>query len=327
MKQLIKYIKSYNFKRLKRIIKSRSFLGSILFAASLWGYTSLNHEYTPFVKIPLDIILPKDKAIENPLPQNISIKVKGSGWQLFYLIFFNSTKECIVDLSDNDISEDEYTVTRADILKGIQNIVDVETIDVLPESMKLVIGQLVTRKVPVNPIISISPRAGFVAMTDFKISPDSIEITGNETTVRNIKFWNTETIIIEGVYKPTSMSLALSDTLSTIIKKSRTTINISFDVQQEADITIFDVPVQIRGGSLPKNHKLKPSRINVVVQGGVNQIAAISKYNIESFVDYNELINDSTGIVTPKVEINQSVSKYHLSPQYIYHYRIIKTIE
>ncbi|MFH1050629.1 MAG: CdaR family protein [bacterium] len=312
---------------MKKIVKSKSFLGSILFAASLWGYTSLNHEYTPLVKVPLSVLLPSDKAVENPLPGNISIKVKGTGWQLFYLIYFNSTKECIVDLSDQEIPVEEYIITRMDILKGIQNIVDVEPIDVLPESMKLIIGQLVTRKVPVNPIISITPREGFVAMSNFKISPDSIEITGNETTIRNIRFWNTNVSNVEGVYKPTTLALPLSDTLSTIIKISRATVNIYFDVQQEADITIYDVPIHIRGGSLPKNHKLKPDKINVIVQGGINQISEISKYDIESYIDYSELISDTTGIVKPKIEINQAVNKFYALPTYIYHYRIVKTLE
>jgi len=302
-------------------------LGSILFATSLWGYTSLNHEYTPFVKVPLSVLLPADKAIENPLPENISIKVKGTGWQLFYLIFFNRTKECTVDLSDKAISDNEYIITRTDILKGIQNIVDVEPIDVLPESVKLIIGQLVTRKVPVNPIIAITPRDGFVAMANYKLKPDSIEITGNETTVRNIRFWNTRPTNIDGVYKHTAMSLALSDTLSTIIKLSRSSVNIYFDVQQEADITIYDIPIRIRGGSLPKNHKLKPEKISVIVQGGINQIAEISKYDIDSYIDYNELINDTTGIIKPKIEINEKVNNFYPHPRYIYHYRIVKTLE
>lgn len=327
MKRLYYYIKSLNFKRLKKIVKSKSFLGSFLFAASLWGYTSLNHEYTPFVKVPLSVVLASDKAIENPLPSNISIKVKGSGWQLFYLIFFNSTKECIVDLSDKDIPADEYIITRVDILKGIQNIVDAEPIDVLPESMKLTIGQLVTIKVPVNPIISITPRDGFVAMTNFKLYPDSVEITGNEKTVRNIKYWNTEKINIEGVFKPTSMALDLSDTLNTIIRKSRKQVNIFFDVQQEADVTIYDIPIRVKGGTLPKNHVIKPDKIKVIVHGGINQIADISKNDIASYIDYNELLNDTTGILYPKIEINRNVNKYNSLPQYIYHFRIVKTTE
>jgi len=327
VKRLYYYIKSLNFKRLKKIVKSKSFLGSFLFAASLWGYTSLNHEYTPFVKVPLSVVLASDKAIENPLPSNISIKVKGSGWQLFYLIFFNSTKECIVDLSDKDIPADEYIITRVDILKGIQNIVDAEPIDVLPESMKLTIGQLVTIKVPVNPIISITPRDGFVAMTNFKLYPDSVEITGNEKTVRNIKYWNTEKINIEGVFKPTSMALDLSDTLNTIIRKSRKQVNIFFDVQQEADVTIYDIPIRVKGGTLPKNHVIKPDKIKVIVHGGINQIADISKNDIASYIDYNELLNDTTGILYPKIEINRNVNKYNSLPQYIYHFRIVKTTE
>ncbi|MFC2130897.1 CdaR family protein [Bacteroidota bacterium] len=308
------------------MIKSKAFIGSILFAASLWGYTSLNHEYTPFVKVPLSVKLPADKARESPLPETIALKVKGGGWQLFYLIFFNSAAKCVIDLSNKDIPEDEYIVSRSDILKGIQNIVDVEPIDVLPESMKLKMGRKSTYKVPVNPIISIKPREGFVAMSDIRVSPDSIEITGNDKIVRNIKLWNTKKMDIENIFQPTVIPLQLSDSLKSIVKLSQPNVNLSIDIQQTADITIYDIPVRIRGGSLPKNHKIIPEKIDVTIHGGVEQIAGISKQDIISYIEYEELLKDSTGVIKPTIVVNEDVSKYYAYPKFIYHLKQMRTL-
>jgi len=325
-KQIKKYFNSVNYKRFKRLIKSKAFIGSILFAASLWGYTSLNHEYTPFVKVPLSVKLPTDKARENPLPETIAIKVKGGGWQLFYLIFFNSAANCVIDLSNKDIPEDEYIVSRTDILKGIQNIVDVEPIDVLPESMKIKMGRMSTYKVPVNPIISVKPRDGFIAMSDIRVSPDSIEITGNDKIVRNIKSWNTEKMDIENIFEPAVIPLPLSDSLKGIVKLSQANVNLSIDVQQTADITLYDIPVRIRGGSLPKNHKIIPKKIDITVHGGVEQIAEISKQDVISYIEYEELVNDSTGVIKPTIVVNKDVNKYYAYPKFIYHLKKLRTL-
>jgi hypothetical protein len=321
-----KYFGTLYIKKIKRLLRSKAFLGSFLFAISLWGYTSLNHEYMPFVKVPLSVKPPVDKAIENPLPESISIKVKGGGWQLFYLFFFNNVKQCVIDLSSKYIAEDEYIVSRTDILKGIQNIVDVEPIDVFPESMKLKLGKIGTYKVPVNPIISITPRAGFIAMSNISLEPDSIQITGNDRVVKNIKSWNTKKIEFTGINKTSTMSVPLSDSLSSIVKLSQTYINIKVNVQQEADLTIYDLPIFIKGGTMPRNHRIVPAKINVTIHGGVEQLANLVIDNITPYIDYEELINDTTGIITPKVSMDGDLHNFYIKPGYIYHYRQVKTI-
>jgi YbbR domain-containing protein len=315
------------FRRIKRLIKSKAFVGSLLFAVALWIYTSLNSEYTPFVKVPLSVILPSDKAIESNLPSSISLKVRGGGWQLFYLIFFNSTKQCVVDLSDKTINEKEYIITRMDFLKGIENIVDVEPIDVLPESVKLILGRMVTKKVPVNPILSIKPKDGFIAMADFKISPDSIKVTGNEKNLQKLKYWNTKKVYIDNIFRSETIPVPLSDSLSSILKLSHNYVNVSIEVQQSADKTIYDIPVTVKGGALPKNSRIFPQIVSVVIHGGVEQIASISKYDIDSYVEYKDIISDSTGILKPKIEIPDKVSNYFVHPRYIYHYKNIKSLK
>jgi YbbR domain-containing protein len=325
--KIIRYFRSGRFRKVKRLIRSKSFLGSILFASALWGYTSLNHDYTTFVIVPLTVKLPADKAIENLLPDNISLKVKGGGWQLFYLEFFNSSKQCFIDLSDKSMPDYQYIISRSDILKSIQNIVDVESIDVLPETIGLQIGKIGRYKVPVNPIVNIKPRDGFIAMNEIKVSPDSIEITGNDIIVKNIKFWNTKKTEITDLCQNTTVPIELSDSLKTIVKISQNVVQISVKLQQAADITIYDIPIRIKGGSLPKNHRLVPTTIKVTVHGGVDMLSNLTPDDFISYIDYKDLIEDSTGIIKPKIQVSDSISKYFIRPRFIYHYKELKEIQ
>jgi YbbR domain-containing protein len=324
LKRIKKNINSMRFRRVKRLLTSKSFLGSFLFAASLWAYTSLSHEYTPFVKVPLSVKLPATKAIENPLPETISIKVKGGGWQLFYLIFFNTAKKCIVDISDKEILEDEYIVTRTDILKGIQNVVDVEPIDVLPESMKLKLGKVSTYFVPVSVAINVTPKEGFVALSELKIKPDSIGITGNEKVVKDIRFWATKKIDILNINHTQTISVELSDSLISIVKLSRKTVDVTVDIDLEADITIHDIPITIRGGTLPKNHKINPNKISVVVYGGIERLSTLNSKNISAYINYDDIMNDSTGVIIPTLNKIDGIAGFHITPKYIYHTKQVK---
>jgi YbbR domain-containing protein len=277
--------------------------------------------------VPLSVKLPATKAIENPLPESISIKVKGVGWQLFYLIFFNNAKKCVVDLSDKEILEDEYIVTRTDIFKGIQNVVDVEPIDVLPESMRLKLGQISTYYVPVSVAINVNPKEGFVASSDLNISPDSIGVTGNEKVVKNIKFWTTKKVDLKNLNQTQTFSIELSDSLSTIVKLSRKTVDVTVDIDLAADMTLYDIPVTIRGGSLPRNHQIKPNKISVVVFGGLKELAGLSSKNITAYIDYSDLVNDSTGVIKPSIDKIQGISGFFVKPKYLYHTKLTNTLE
>lgn len=321
-----KYIKTINFQQLKKQAKSKAFLGSLIFAVSLWGYSSLNYDYKPLIKVPLTIKVPTNKAIEKGLQQEVSIKVKGSGWQLFNLIFFNTSAKCVIDLTSKDLSGNEYIITRTDVLKGLENIVDVEPIDVQPESMKLIIGKMRTYKVPVNAVLSISPRPGFIAMSNVKIQPDSILITGNEKLIKNITRWNTKVFVANNLYKTTTFDVPLADSLKGFVTLSQPKVKIKINLQQSADITIYDLKLHIKGGSLPKGHKIMPNRISVVIHGGIDQIANISKSDIYSYVNYKDIMNDSTGIIIPEIKIDEKINKSYIHPQYIYHFKNIRSL-
>lgn len=319
LKRIVRYINSLKFKRINGLFKSKSFLGSIVFAGALWAYTSLNYEYNPYIKIPLSVKLPSSKAIENPLPETVSIKVKGVGWQLFYLIFFNNAKKCSVDLSDKEILEDEYIVTRTDFLKGIQNVVDVEPIDVLPESIKLKLGKISTYFVPVSVAINVNPKDGFVAMNELHISPDSIGITGNDKIVRNIKYWATKKVDLSNLNQTQTFPIELSDSLNSIIKLSRKTVDVTVNIDLEADMTIYDIPVMIKGGNLPKYHSIKPDKVSVVVYGGIDKISKINYKNLIAYIDYKDLITDSTGVIIPTIGKIEGITGFQMKPRYIYH--------
>jgi len=84
---------------------------------------------------PLRIILPANRAIEEPPPEIITFKVQGTGWDLFNLIFFNSAAICSVDLSKAAINVDEYEITRNQIIKSIAYFNNVEAIESIPEAI------------------------------------------------------------------------------------------------------------------------------------------------------------------------------------------------
>ncbi|TAL68194.1 MAG: hypothetical protein EPN82_12435 [Bacteroidetes bacterium] len=320
-----KFGRIFNLKRIKRVLLSRAFLGSFFFASALWIYTALNSEYKTFIDVPFRILLPKNLAIETAMPEKISVKVKGKGWDIFYLNFFSTSANCTVNLSDKNLTEGNYQITRNDFIKGVESFSNVEAIDVLPEVLEITTGTIERKKVPVRVNIKVNPRDGFIQVAGFSSYPDSVIITGNSRVVRNIEYWETAPTIFSDVYQVQSSTVNLKDTLRNIVSLSQSSVNVKFKVEQAGELLINDVNIDIRGvDNLPKSQLLSPKKINITVRGGIEQLADFNPNLISSYIEYRDILNDSIGIIIPKIDISNS--NFHIisvNPPFLYHKKII----
>lgn len=304
----------------KKIFSSKSFYGSILFAIALWGYSSLNSDFIINIELPLTVKLPPNRAIENNLPPTVSVEVRGTGWHLFNLLYLNSSKICNIDLSKSTFTDDIYVISRNEILKGIQYLVNVEPREVLTDVLELSTGQVGTYKVKVDPVVTVKPLDGLIVVGDVICSPDSIRIHGNDRIVRNITRWLTQSIDFPNVHKSFTASVQLSDSLSGKVELSQNYVGISVEVQQIAEVTYDDIPIKIRGGTAPQNHIFAPMLLRVTVQGGAEQLESLTPEDISASIDYTQIISDSTGILIPEVKAPAGYTLMKFEPPYIYHF-------
>lgn len=308
------------FLKTKRWLNSKSFWGSVVFATALWGYTSLNSEYQTLVEVPLSVKLPSSRALEAKLPPNIYVDVRGSGWNLFNLIFFNSAKSCYVDLSSEMITDSLYRISRTEIQKGIQYLKNVNPVDVLPESIVMKTGSVGEYFVRVKPQILVEPRQGFTVVGDYEIEPYLVKITGNDRIAKRIKSWMTSRLIFEDVNNTFTASVPLLDTLTTVLDYKPKFVNIKVQVQQEAEITIPDVELIVMGGSLPKSHRISPRIVTLTLRGGADELAKLDPADISAALSYDDIVNDSTGILKPIIKTPLNMQLIATDPPLIHHF-------
>ncbi len=311
-----------NFKKIRDRIFSKTFVGAFLFAVALWTYATLSGEFVTYVDIPLNIKLPEDRAIENELPDNISVEVRGTGWNLFTVMFFTTSALCNIDLSRENITDSVYTISRNEIIKNVI-LFDLEAIDVLPETMNVKLGKIGTRMAYVEPVVDIDTRERFVLVREPRAAPDSIRIRGNEKVINKIDTIRTKYLKITDAYRPISEQVELSDSMKSIIELSRNYVNVKADIQQARELTYDDIKIIVKGGSLPKNSRLKPEYLSVTVRGGIDQLAEFTPETITASIDYKQILMDSTGIIIPDVKAPAGVELLNVKPRYIYHYKVV----
>ncbi|PKL86612.1 MAG: hypothetical protein CVV22_00535 [Ignavibacteriae bacterium HGW-Ignavibacteriae-1] len=307
-----------------RIFTKRAFIGALLFAIALWSYTSLNTYYTTYVDIPLSVKLPPTRAIEKELPTTISVESRGTGWNLFNLLYLNNSKRANVDLSETNIKDSLFTIGRSDFLKGIESFETVELADVIPSSLTLRTGRIGEYYVPLNSLVEITPKEGFSIVGDIKLKPDSIMIIGNDKITSQIKSWSTKVLKIEEANKPIRGIVELSDSLGEIINFNTREIQFYADVQLTLERTFYDIPIVVRGGTMPKNSVINPDKIDITVRGGLEQIKNLDAENLSVYLEFTTIAKDKSGILIPNIEFPTDVEVIQVNPPYVYHIILLR---
>ncbi|MFN4819245.1 MAG: hypothetical protein ACK5JK_08425 [Ignavibacteria bacterium] len=298
---------------------------SIVLALGLWGYVSMTSLTTVYVTYPLVVDLPEERSLEIEPPNSISVKLRTSGWQLLYLQYFSSGKECRIDLAKTNISSDGIVeLTKTELLQGINPPVSLEkVVEVLPESITLKTGMLFRQTLPVRSRVSISPGKGYMLVGKLHIEPDSIVVRGNGSIIPTLRYWATQKISFGDLTGPFSFTVPLQDTLQNLVTSAIKEVTISGDIQQITEVTFSDIPINIVGGPEQSDHSIEPNRISAIVRGGVKRIASLSADEIKAIVYYPQLVQDSTGFVTPTFVVPAGITVLGTNPTLLKHRLII----
>lgn len=292
-----------------------SMVSSFLLAVGLWAYVSMNSQYTTVVDLPLFVTLPENRAIETPIPPSIRAQVRGVGWQLFNLNF-SFPPRCVVVVDNEMLSAEQSTLrlTRKLLEQGMQLPDQVEPLGFVPDSLVFQVGRLSRKRVPVYPVLDVTLRDGFITTGVPHVEPDSIDILGNRNILDRIAYWKTRPITLESLYKPVSMTASLSDSLANVIQLSRAVVSVYVDVQQIAEMTFEHVPVELL--SAPGNHNIliQPPMVTLTVRGGINQISVLNRNDIKVYVDYSEVVQNTTGVLLPRVSLPPDINVLSMMP-------------
>jgi hypothetical protein len=295
---------------------------------ALWGYVSLKTPATIFVQFPLVVQPTDDKAVQNELPKYITAKVRASGWQIINLEYISAKPECMIDLAKfSEVSAGSFALSKNDILQNLRPPLSLEKIvELSPENLSISIGTIARQTIPIFPSVEVTPRDGFILVGEVHTDPDSVVIRGNETMLRTLQKWQTESVKITDATKSFRIETKLVDSLQNHIALSQQTVVISGEIQQAAEITFDDIPLEILSEPQQSNHLLLPDRISVTIRGGAEQLAQLSASSVRALVEFQTIERDTTGVINPVISLPPSLTLLSVTPPYLRHKRIDKSI-
>lgn len=303
---------------LTRREKITVFAFAYIIALILWLLVNLGRTFNLSVKLPLDVEpLPQQRALTVQLPKDATVNFNGEGWKLIN-IYHNPPP---IHINPRKSRLNLYDVVR----EQMNTYPGITVLKVQPSVLVIHTDKKISRKVPIVSKVEMETKSQFNMIGSPTIIPDSVTVTGAKSIVDKVKEWDTKTVAIKDV----------DDNVDRIVKLSEpiNILHLSFDkVRYQAKISEFtegEVKIPIQTKNLPKGRNVtySPSLITVKYDIPLNEYSrAQSKIPFTAYVPYKEIIQDTTGFVTPyisKISDSLHIKLRSYQPQKVAYYNVI----
>ncbi|MDE3058384.1 MAG: hypothetical protein KGJ59_10555, partial [Bacteroidota bacterium] len=285
---------------------------STFFAILLWLSIVLTYDYQSIESVPLVLENMKpSRALAQPVPETVNMKVRGTGWQLIVLSF-SPDKKYVLDISG--VSNRYSFLTNQDVMGRFAVPQGIRVVEVLPETVTVVLDEKITKNISLIPTTLLDFREGYDIAGEMKLTPDSVEVTGARSRIEEIKEWHTAAVQLSELRSAVNMRVAVPDSPYLGITVSPHSATLQFDVQLTAEKIFKGVTVVLN--QVPENRAvvLLPPNIDVTIRGGVDQVAKIEHQNVSAYVDYRTILLDTTGAVQPTIVYPKEVKVIGVNP-------------
>ena len=314
--------------RLKKILKElfpytrknwSIFILCILISCFFWLFLTYSGTFESELKFKiLYKDFPKNKILINEPVSEITLKVKGRGFDLLKQSVFGLKNEIELS-SDNFVLVQKntlfcYTLNSKEKSRLIKNKISLNfsIVNFPSEKIDLFYDDVVRKKVAVVPSVKILNDTNLYQISEKKFSLYSIEIKGSKTLISLIKQIETEQIIVQQPRENTSVFLP--------IRRAKGVLemfpdSIKMDIKVEP-IQQFSLEIQLICSDCPSNIQLKLFPIHAKVNFNCSQkeFAKIKKGDFKLIVDYDEINNDSEKLFIQLQKFPKFVSNIKITP-------------
>lgn len=272
------------------------YIVAFMMALSLWFIVNLNSDYRITINIPVETgEIPSDMALVDGLPEFLQVEVSGDGWKLVSL--YNNPPEIPIDVVEGEVNLFDQVRQRFNVEQ------DVNVIKVQPLIIDIVLEPKISKKIPIRLTTQLDFEERYGLVSEPEYQPDSITITGAASQIEEIDEWVvSDTLFLENVRDDVDQSVAISSNDPLIeydVEEIQFTANVS-------EFTEGEVSVYIRTRGLPRGSIINynPSIVTIRFDVPIEQYAEVQRQRpYEVYVPYQEILEDSTGFVTPDIEL------------------------
>jgi len=269
-----------------------------IFSIILWIFVSFSEVYITTVKVPIKFIdLREGYAIREQSFDEVSLAIKGEGWELAQTTF---GKEHEFTMSTQKKIGKQVFQLRDEIANNSWLTSSLQVSVISPPLVELFVEKINYKTVPIVHELTLEYKPGYDIVSDISLSPDSILISGPKSLLKDIKLAKTKSIKIENIEQDVSIKVDIDQMPYFLYEFG--TIKIEFAVQKIVDKTFENVHVETKNVPPSRELSLYPSKIKVVVRGGLEMLGKLNVEDIKPYILFRQAYDDTLGAIEPMIE-------------------------
>jgi len=299
------------------MISSENFLKKFIpislittFSLILWGSVALSEQYFTSMEFPLTITDVDDGySLAQLSSKTINVSIKGIGWQLAGL---NMGREYTMSITAENKKGKQSIESRKLIDENSWLFGSAQIVDVSPIVINYNIEKVSKKKVKVIPDVELNFKEGFGLVSELLTDPDSVYIFGPHSTLRLTDSIKTSFFKTTELNKSTVLELELIPPSD--IKLYLEKVMLNLNIQKIVDRDFSNVAVETRKVPPLRELQLYPSKVKIVLRGGINILGKLDPSEVVSYVTFTQALNDTLGFIEPVIEVPKYVRVIDVKP-------------
>lgn len=259
----------------------------MVIAILVWFFVKMEDNYRYSFKIPLRVTnLGPQRIIKNDIPTKTRITCWGKGR---YMLTLMIRRDIFYNLDVTKVHKSAEFVLEKNQVKFLREN-DIEVLNVVdPETVKVILTDLITKKVPITPDVEIQTIPGYTVVDEIKLTPDSIEVIGPKSEIKNILTIHTEKRNYKNIKRNLDEKIRLANPEEPNVRLLSKEVNLAVDIQKLMEKPVFEIIVTVI--NQPSNLKVTviPSTLSLVLEGGTDLLLNVTKQDIKAYIDYKKV--------------------------------------
>tara|TARA_B100001167_G_scaffold172490_1_gene124252 strand:- start:270 stop:1133 length:864 start_codon:yes stop_codon:yes gene_type:complete len=271
--------------------------------------SKLTSNYTKtivFAVKPVDV--PSDQVVLDQSVDSIRLELKGYGYNLakYYI------DQPIIEISLNNLNKvkSKYQWTKQRNFSDLQSKFNksVSLVSSSVDQIDFIIEQYESKKVPVELKLEIDYKSGFDSFQEYKLSKDSIMITGPNSLIDTINVIQTHKLVLNQIDSEINTKIRIRSPENSNIIYSDTEIDFQLKVEKFTEESI-KVPITIV--NIDDNMKINyyPKVVSVLYRVSIKDYKAVNPMDFRVECDLNTINKDNSVLISGITKKPSNVKK------------------
>lgn len=269
-------------------------------ALVFWLLVKLSQSYKAEKEVTFDIQTPTGKVLAKRPPDNTSVELEGTGWDLLFEFFSNKDLLLAYDMT----GKERLTLNRARLRSDIKQQLysnGIKIVEVNQEPLSLLLEEQERKTVPVRLRAKLHFAPQHQLNPPILLSPDSVTLSGPKSIIASFTHWPTDSIVRSGLNRTLVELIPLRPAPSELTLSEKQ-VQASIAVESVTEKSVY-VPLVVKNA--PDSLRIFPGKVTLTFKIGLSKYDSVSYRDFTAEIDMEGVSPSSASNTVPIIISNQ----------------------